>query len=71
MENECQGCIVCENDECVIGVIPCISPTLQCPCRICIVKIMCTGACQEFKTYLEISGNEKERLRNETRRNNR
>lgn len=69
MENECKGCTVYEDQICAIRLNPRISETLQCPCMNCLVKIMCIGVCQEFNTYVKISGKEKERIRNDARRN--
>lgn len=59
MKNDCEGCIVYRNkygeDEphCRVGIIPYISESLQCPCRSCIVKMVCKeDTCDKYRTYI-------------------
>lgn len=60
MKNECEGCVSYVRFHCRLGVIPRISDEIQCPCRSCLVKIMCSDIvfCDEFQTY-RILSNEK------------
>lgn len=60
MKNECEGCIAYYSEEkkcCRLGVIPCISESLQCPCRTCIIKVICDNTCEDFMNYVTKSSN--------------
>lgn len=58
MKNECEGCVAYNSHygekevHCQLEIIPYISETLQCPCRTCIVKIVCVTTCIEYKNYV-------------------
>lgn len=54
---ECRGCVVYSktDNRCAVDIIPHISETEHCPCMSCIVKVMCKGMCQKYKTYSERS----------------
>lgn len=60
MKNECEGCAVYVRDHCIVGVIPRMSDKIQCPCRTCLVKMICSinVICKEFTDY-RILSNEK------------
>lgn len=64
MDNGCRGCVIYAGETykpkptsktCPIGIIKAISETEECPCRKCLVKVMCTGVCVEFKKYVNTS----------------
>lgn len=63
MDDACRGCVIYNesnknkgnNGACPIGIIPVISKSEECPCRKCLVKMMCTGVCDEFKVYVNKS----------------
>jgi len=55
---ECKGCKtynMIDSKSCALGVLPCISKTEQCPCRTCLVKVVCDKTCEEFVIYLQLS----------------
>lgn len=55
MNDECEGCIDNRpNDSGVYnGMLDCSKKQLlePCPCRICLVKVMCNKACEEYIEY--------------------
>ena len=57
IESECKGCVSYKRDHCRLGVIPYISNEIQCPCRSCLVKVVCsdTVCCDVFRTYRILS----------------
>lgn len=57
MEIECEGCTLYSRylAKCTDYIIPHISETLQCPCRTCIVKVVCNYTCKDFKAYIKLS----------------
>ena len=57
MESECEGCKMYSSylAKCTMYIIPYISETLQCPCRTCIVKVVCYNMCEEFDDYGKLS----------------
>lgn len=61
MANECEGCLsyldnAYSEKYCNVGIIPHIEGTEGCPCRTCLVKMMCSHhVCVEFIKYRYIS----------------
>jgi len=51
---ECKGCQSYDNDlqECTLGFVSSLSETLECPCKTCLIKCMCTQVCDRLITYL-------------------
>ena len=50
----CEGCKSLKSKHLGIykcGTVPFKKDNKQCPCLICLIKSMCTIACQEFKDY--------------------
>jgi len=54
MSKECEGCNR-YSTYCKIGLIPKISRRAECPCRTCLVKVMCVASCTDFRRYEELS----------------
>lgn len=55
MYNECKSCMSYadnNNHVCQAGVRPQIG-TQECPCRSCLVKVMCVQPCESLKKYRE------------------
>lgn len=55
--SECEGCTVYRNYEggkrCDAGIPPVISEDLECPCRKCLVKMVCgTQMCDDLSIYI-------------------
>lgn len=49
---ECKGCVTLSSEgRCIGGFIPRISETEYCPCLNCILKGMCSFACEKFGAY--------------------
>jgi len=48
MNNECEGCI--DNRR---KIMDCDKKKLKdpCPCKVCLVKVMCSSACKEYMEY--------------------
>ena len=55
MDSECKGCLVYRDHECGVKLIPYISETLQCPCRKCLVKVICKNGCEDIDAYGKIA----------------
>lgn len=56
MSNECKGCLSFRShrslgNQCGDEAILHLSETEQCPCSICLVKVLCTNGCKEFQEY--------------------
>lgn len=54
MSSECKSCMSYADNAngrlCKAGVHPQLG-TRECPCRLCLVKVMCTVPCEELKKY--------------------
>lgn len=54
MQNDCIGCTSYRSHrkhKCGDEAIPQISETEQCPCRLCLIKTMCSNGCKAFHDY--------------------
>lgn len=54
MRNDCEGCrtpILLPMKPCPLSEIGC------CPCKSCLVKIMCDRMCPDFEAHIEIFNN--------------
>ena len=57
MENECRGCMSFKPHislECRDEAMLHLSETEQCPCSTCLVKVICTMGCEDFKNYARL-----------------
>jgi hypothetical protein len=59
ISEECKGCRLDGN--CFYHLNPKISETVQCPCIDCLVKAMCSEACEEWREYIRLNGSLKKR----------
>lgn len=51
-DSECKGCKTYdEKGYCRFGVIQNIENTDGCPCRTCLIKVICNNLCDEFINY--------------------
>lgn len=56
MESECKGCKSYDEKEyCRFGIIQNIENTKGCPCRTCLIKVVCNDLCDEFLEYKRLS----------------
>lgn len=45
---DCKGCLVCERDDGRMTKI-CKNYTNHCPCKKCLIKMMCITTCDDFR----------------------
>ena len=67
MDKGCKGCYSYTYNEiigasCSYGLIKNIPNIDKCPCQTCLVKVVCVRLCNEFKEYLKVHQQDKERV---------
>jgi len=50
MTNQCEGCHTYDGKECMNG-LPRERNGWECPCRTCLVKMVCTKQCEDMYRY--------------------
>ena len=51
MESECKGCASNKSSYCRAVVIPQISSLQECPCKTCLIKMVCHDQCTKLTNY--------------------
>lgn len=51
--DSCDGCVMAEDDEWCSIVKE--GREKNCPCRTCLIKVMCTYSCNEYQIYIDTS----------------
>ena len=55
-ERICTGCnnfVIEDDDGCTICIEPINSKGEVCPCSTCLIKMMCSHSCEEFRNYCD------------------
>ena len=50
LKDNCNGCY-CEDNDC--DIIDKLTDFDICPCGICIIKVMCNDACEDYNTFYQ------------------
>jgi len=50
-KNECEGCVIYNTEKGLSCPLIEYNEHINCPCRKCLIKVMCTTSCDEFIEY--------------------